>query len=381
MKRETYKFISKVIFFLLPVAFPIVIGSLSPTASAQAPQKMSYQAVIRNASNALVVSHSVGMKISILQGSSSGSAVYEETHTPTTNANGLATIEIGGGTIVTGTFAGIDWSTGTYFIKTETDPAGGSSYTITGTSQLLSVPYALYAKNAGTSDALQSQINMLKISSAAGGTITDVENNTYNIVKIGTQVWMSENLKTTKYSNGDLIGTTTPTTLDITSESTPKYQWAYAGNESNVNTYGRLYTWYAVTDSRNVCPTGWHVPTDAEWTVLTDYLTSNGYGYQGSGTDIAKSMAATSGWTASATAGAVGNDQASNNTRGFTALPGGYRYYNGTYYTFGDYGYWWSSAEFSTANAYGRFMGYHDGNVTIYNDIKNYGFSVRCLKD
>ena len=133
--------------FILTFAF-----SLSPSASAQAPQKMSYQAVIRNASNALVTSHAVGMKISILQGSSSGSAVYVETHTPTTNANGLASIEIGAGTVASGTFSAIDWSTGTYFIKTETDPAGGTSYTITGTSQLLSVPYALYAKNvAGTS--------------------------------------------------------------------------------------------------------------------------------------------------------------------------------------------------------------------------------------
>ncbi len=101
---------------------------------------------------------------------------------------------------------------------------------------------------------------------------TDGDNINYPVVEIGTQIWMAENLKTTKYSNGDLIGTTTPATLDITGESTPKYQWAYNGNESIVTTYGRLYTWFAVTDSRNVCPVGWHVPTDPEWTVLTDYL-------------------------------------------------------------------------------------------------------------
>ncbi len=112
----------------------------------QAPQRLSYQAVVRNSSGGLVTSHSVGIKISILQGSASGTAVYVETHTTTTNANGLATIEIGGGTVVSGTFAGINWGSGTYYLKTETDPAGGSSYTITGTSQLLSVPYALYAK-------------------------------------------------------------------------------------------------------------------------------------------------------------------------------------------------------------------------------------------
>src|SRR5688500_14669040 len=103
-------------------------------------------------------------------------------------------------------------------------------------------------------------------------TVTDIEGNVYHTVTIGTQVWMAENLKTTKYRNGDLIGTTIPATLDISSESAPKYQWAYNGEESIVATYGRLYTWYAVTDSRNVCPTGWHVPSDAEWTTLTTYL-------------------------------------------------------------------------------------------------------------
>ena len=123
---------------------------LSASVFAQSPQKMSYQAVIRNSSDQLVTNHAVGMRVSILQGSPTGTAVYVETQTPSTNANGLVTIEIGGGTIVTGTFAGIDWSAGPYYIKTETDPTGGTSYSITGTSQLLSVPYALYAKTVAS---------------------------------------------------------------------------------------------------------------------------------------------------------------------------------------------------------------------------------------
>ena len=129
-----------------------MIAALTINVFAQSPQKMSYQAVVRNTSGALVANQSVGMKISILQGSVTGTPVYVETQTTTTNANGLATIEIGGGTIVTGTFAGIDWSGGMYFIKTETDPTGGTNYSITGTSQILSVPYALYAKTAKTAD-------------------------------------------------------------------------------------------------------------------------------------------------------------------------------------------------------------------------------------
>ena len=131
--------------------YSIVTGILL-TASvwSQAPQKMSYQAVIRNTNNTLVTSKVIGMRISILKGSSVGTEVYAETQTSTiaTNANGLVSIEIGTGTPVTGTFVGIKWAEGPYFIKTETDPTGGTNYTIVGTSELLSIPYALHAKTA-----------------------------------------------------------------------------------------------------------------------------------------------------------------------------------------------------------------------------------------
>ena len=126
-----------------------ILAGLLLTASvfAQAPQKMSYQAVIRNSSSTLVTSTPVGMKISILQGSSTGTAVYVETQTPSTNANGLVSLEIGTGAVITGTFSAINWATGPYFIKTETDPTGGTVYNITGTNELMSVPYALFSAN------------------------------------------------------------------------------------------------------------------------------------------------------------------------------------------------------------------------------------------
>ena len=124
---------------------------LSAYTFAQAPQKMTYQAVVRNTSNQLVTSASVGMKISVLQGSATGTVVYAETHTTSTNANGLATVQIGGGTLLSGDFTTIDWANGPFFLKTETDPTGGSTYTISGTTQLLSVPYALYAETSGSS--------------------------------------------------------------------------------------------------------------------------------------------------------------------------------------------------------------------------------------
>ena len=125
----------------------LLINSVLLAITPPVPEKISYQAVIRNSSNELITNHAVGMKVSILQTSATGTVVYSETHTPTSNANGLITIAIGTGAVISGSFSGIDWSAGPYFIKTETDPAGGTSYSITSTSELLSVPYALMAKN------------------------------------------------------------------------------------------------------------------------------------------------------------------------------------------------------------------------------------------
>ena len=132
---------------LLLAAYCILITALG---FAQAPEKMSYQSVIRNGNGLLLGNQTVGIQISILQGAADGDSVYVETHSILTNANGLATLEIGAGTVEMGSFANIDWSDGPYFLKTETDPNGGSNYTITGVNQLLSVPYSLYAKKAET---------------------------------------------------------------------------------------------------------------------------------------------------------------------------------------------------------------------------------------
>lgn len=122
---------------------------ISATVAAQAPQKMSYQSVVRNAAGVLLPNTNLGMQISILQTSGTGTSVYTETQNVTSNINGLATLEIGAGTALSGTFASIDWSAGPYFVKTEIDPSGGTNYSISGTSELLSVPFALYSANAG----------------------------------------------------------------------------------------------------------------------------------------------------------------------------------------------------------------------------------------
>ncbi len=197
--------------------------------------------------------------------------------------------------------------------------------------------------------------------------IKDVDDNVYTSVTIGNQVWMVENLKTTKYSNGDIIGTTIPTTLNISGESTPKYQWAYDDIEVNVATYGRLYTWYAVTDNRNICPTGWHVPTDTEWITLTTYL---------GGTSIAGGKLKETG-----TAHWPSPNTGATNETGFTALPAGTRYIDGTFSSIGGPGGWWSATEYDAASAWNRAMRVYSSSVESYYSSKKYGCSVRCLKN
>lgn len=194
---------------------------------AQAPQKMTYQSVVRNSSDALIANSSVGVQISILQGSVSGSAVYIERHTPTTNINGLATLEIGTGTVVAGSFGTIDWSNGPYFIKTETDPNGGTTYSISGTSQLLSVPYALYAESSGDgfsgdyNDLTNAPTNVSSFTNDAGYVTTsnDADADPLNEIQVlnqaGSTVTLSNGGGTISVNDNDSDPTNEYQTLSI----------------------------------------------------------------------------------------------------------------------------------------------------------------------
>jgi len=612
----------------------IISGSLT----AQTPQSFKYQAVVRDASGNVVADQAVSMQISILQGSTSGTAVYVETFTPTTNDFGLINLNIGAGTLVSGDLTTIDWSIDTYFIKVEMDITGGTTYEEYGTSQLLSVPYALHAKTAAnifsgnysdltgrptnlstftndagyltsftetdpvfgahaangitstnitnwttaygwgdhslagyltsfteadpnycawdkstgisitenqitdldhfttadetdpvfgawdkstgisitesqisdldhfttadetdpvytgsqaanitatditnlgnlsntntgdqdisgitsnataitsiqdeqttqdaaialntakdttgiyhtnrtaldavsgvntgnedltpyaktadlsgvaTSgnysdltnkpdlwdstyasikntpdltlyatkayvDALEQQIEELQI--VTGIKVKDIDGNIYGTVTIGTQTWMVENLKTTSYNDGTTIPLVTDNTV-WSNSTTPAYCWYNNDEATYGNTYGALYNWYVV-ETGNVCPTGWHVPTDAEWTILTDYL---------GGTSVAGGKLKDTGtthWTSP-------NTGATNET-GFTALPGGCRGSGGSFDDVGRFGYWWSSTEISSTNAWFRVVNYLFATIVRSNYNKEFGFSVRCLRD
>jgi len=224
---------------------------LTTTVWAQSPEKMSYQAVIRNSSDALVTNQQVGMQISILQGTSTGTAVYVETQTPTTNANGLVSLEIGAGTVVSGDFTTIDWANGPYFIETKTDPAGGISYTITGTSQLLSVPYALHAKTAETVTGGITETDPVFTTwdKSTGISITESQiSDLGNYIETETDPAVAANFDFTGAANGDLLqfnGTkwvkVTPTYISdytVTESDVTSHQAALSITESQISDLG-----------------------------------------------------------------------------------------------------------------------------------------------
>lgn len=464
--------------------------------AAQVPQKISYQAVIRNISGQLVINQPVGLRITILQGTAEGIEVYAETQTPSTNANGLLTTEFGGGT----GFGSIDWAAGPFFLRTEVDPLGGCEYSISGTSELLSVPFAKYAETAGngftgdyndltnkpvgnnvgdmlfwngtgwitieagtpgqvlriddsgqpawedesnlfspftpsvtildptacttTSVTLNASVNpnefitnviyeygpttaygstaipagnpfsgntpadvSVEITGLSEGqsyhyrvlatnlfgtkassdmifttdplTISDVDGNSYDVVRIGTQLWTTANLRVTKFNDGSGIPNVTgySTWVGLT---TPGYCW-YNNNEAVSN--GALYNWYAV-NAGNLCPAGWHVPSAADWSVLGEYAGGNSV--------AGEKLKATTGWPGEGN----GTDEF-----GFRAIPNGNRYaLDGVFYNGLFYGYWWSSDASGDINAMAVSMSDSDTWAPPAGyPVKN-GFSVRCVK-
>jgi hypothetical protein len=220
--------------------------------TAQSPEQISYQAVVRDAGNNLVTSQTVGVQISILQGSANGSAVYVETHTPQSNDNGLVTFQVGNGTVVFGDFSTINWANGPYFIKTETDPAGGTSYSITGTSQLLSVPYAFHAKTADSvTGGIKEKDPVYSSSQAANITATDISNlSNLSGTNTGDQDLSSLATKTALGDSTAQVRSEIPDVPSGTQTGEMQYwdgsQWVTvaAGNEGQVLTFtGGAPTW------------------------------------------------------------------------------------------------------------------------------------------
>ena len=204
------------------------------------------------------------------------------------------------------------------------------------------------------------------------GEVKDIEGNTYKTIKIGTQTWMAENLRTTKYRNGIPIQNITN---NAKWEKDETGAWCYYENdESNNKPYGKLYNWYAVKNSNQICPKGWHVPTDEEWTTLINYLDPEADGGAEDNTAGGKMKKAGMQYWKSPNKGAT-------NSSSFSGVPGGSRYYNGPSNGMGEYGVWWSSTQYSSSNVWTRDLFNYKDNVSRPNFSKSAGFSVRCVRD
>jgi uncharacterized protein (TIGR02145 family) len=284
----------------------------------------------------------------------------------TTATCGGAITSDGGSAVIA---RGVCWSLGTnptIANSKTTDGIGAGTFTssLTGLSSGTIYYVRAYATTS-TGTGYGNSFSFTTLPSAS--TVTDIDGNVYHTVTIGAQTWMVENLKLTKYRDGTPIPNVTNSTA--WSKLTTGVYCDYDNTASNSTIYGKLYNWYAVNDSRKIAPAGWHVPTDAEWTILTTYL---------GGESVAGGKLKETGFTHWADP----NTGATNET-GFTALPGGGR--DGADMAFvyvGYFGGWWSSTESVANNAYGRDMGNNYSYVKSYIGLfKASGFSVRCVKD
>ncbi len=205
---------------------------------------------------------------------------------------------------------------------------------------------------------------------SSNDSVKDIDGNVYKTVKIGNQWWMAENLKVTHYRNGDEIHNRTD---DEEWDNATGAYCNYNNDSTNVEIYGGLYNWFAVDDSRNIAPEGWHVPTDDEWQVLVDYM---------GGDTLAGGKMKSTGTIEGGDGLWRGSNKDATNESGFSAVPGGYRYSHGTFDSIGSTPYFWSSTESGSGTAWHRYMYYGNSDVCRY-DIgwKQAGYSVRCVKD
>lgn len=361
------KKIFKTVAFLLASAY----------AFAQAPQSFNYQGLARDNAGATMATKTISVKATILDGTATGTSVYSETFSPSTNAFGLFTLGIGSGTPVAGTFSAIKWSTGNKFLKIEIDPNGGSSYALSGTTQLLSVPYAMYAANAGESKTPKLTVSSVGdtlfsgeksnwviipgISAVNKPTVKDADGNTYDVVKIGTQTWMAENLRTTKYNDGTPI--TTFKGADLAGPWFANTTGAYTFSSEDISNripYGALYNLFAA-QSKKICPTDWHVATTADWTTMIDLLGGN---------DVAAEKLKQTGtinWLA---------PNVATNSSGFNAVGGGQKFDgSNTYQHFKEF------AEFWRPDGTLLYILNTEKKIFVSTPAPQYGFSIRCVKN
>ncbi len=258
-----------------------------------------------------------------------------------------------------------DWENdGTYDTNYSTTKTANHQYSTVGT-------YTVKLEVNDNEGLIDTTNNIVTVYT---GTVTDIDGNIYNTIQIGNQLWIAENLKVTHYNNGEPISNVIDGTEWI-NLSTDAY-CSYDNSDNNIDTYGLLYNWYAVDDSRSLAPAGWHIPTDEEWKELEMYLgmsqsEADGNGLRG--TDEGGKLKGTTYWN-------MPNTGATNES-GFSALPGGVRSEGGRCYFMGSLATFWSTTESSSSNAWSRYLDRGDSEVSRDNGYKQLGFSVRCLSD
>jgi uncharacterized protein (TIGR02145 family) len=318
-----------------------------------------------------------------MKDSISGTSVYQETHSVEVNSYGLINLAIGTGTVISGTFSEIGWDTSEHYLKVEIDPDAGSNYFDFGTTQLISVPYSLESKHASSLTLTGEDGNRYNIEvDTSGNVITEWlcgnslidtrDGKFYLTVLIGTQCWMAENLNV-----GTKINSTAGGYQQTDNDTIEKY--CYNNDVANCAIYGGLYEWteamqYLTTEgAQGICPNGWHIPTDGEWTILTNFL---------GGESVAGGKMKSTGTIEAGTGLWYSPNTGATNESGFTGLPAGFRHFsNGYFGTLGFYGRFWSSSQYLMYYAWYRSLDYSYANVTRSYYSKVYGFSVRCLKD
>ena len=376
------------------------------------PGKINYQGAAVDSAGKPMKNQTIALKLSVLDSSSSGAAAYVETHSTPTNGSGLFSLQIGGGTAVTGTFDSIPWANGrNKYLKTEVNQNG--TWVNLGTSQLVSVPYALHAgsaenaKNASFAnqaatlrDSLGNAYQIKTVNgqptlvSAPGNVSTpgtfacgqsvSYAGENYPTVQIGTQCWFQKNVN----AGAMVQGANDQTNNGILEK------YCYNNDTANCSIYGGLYQWAEAVQYQNgasntaspspaftgsvqgICPTGWHVPSDGEFCTLTTFLDStvncNATGWNG--TDAGGKMKSTSGLWNSPNTGAT-------NSSGFSVVPGGYRYTYGVFHGIGNDTHIWSCSESNFTDAFTRYFGSGNSNFFRTNVNKSHGFSARCIKD
>jgi uncharacterized protein (TIGR02145 family) len=385
---------------------------------AQAPALIPYQAIARNAAGEPLASSTLIARFTIHDGTATGTNVWQELQTVSTSELGLFSVQLGGSVPLTS----VNWDNGTKFMQVELDL--GIGFIDLGTQQLLSVPYALQSSEAGNGfagisnsrDTLffnsgdfviipgisaangsgnsgNGELQSGQVSHSCGalsvhnpdlsyGTLIDQEGNVYKTITIGTQEWMAENLNTSIYRNGEPIPNVTD---EIQWGGLSTGAWCYYNNDSSYSCpHGKLYNWYTCVDGRQLCPTGWHVPSDSQWKTLIGYLDStlfsNPDAMNPDAVGIISGIAGGKMKSIGSQYWAGANDGATNEV-GFSGLPSGYLGSNGIFGGIGQSGSFWSATERYADHAWLYYLVYQAGTSTRSFNGEMVGFSVRCLRD